>query len=311
MMAEGENISMIEQHTEQSNGSWRRASIALANDPRSPLGVAADQRMSTEEALGTSDTNGCENKCEHNREHNSIHTFCCQWVNISPICFSDSMEKCVFSISLSAEYTSRKDFLFQGLAFSVGFLFSELTLNVWNCESNLNSWCVGSVLWFHLFPHRPFSTLSKSPTLFLLQFPVSWQTWVGSWCSASSATLEVCTYLFFMVCTSQELKIFSRKWRRLVVERQCLFVKTNCPSVHMAPKDMFEWRGMSYLKGGKKSYSHFMKGVWKTPTRQSQWLRPKLKILQNQHKKQRVCVTLTGTISQRRNDLRLRRRCAC
>lgn len=85
---------------------------------------------------------------------------------------------------------------------------------LWNCKSNPNSCCVGSMLWFHSFIHQPHIVTVHCPKA-LPNIPTN----VESRCSVSSETLEVYAYLFFVVCIIQELKIDSRKCSRLVVER--------------------------------------------------------------------------------------------
>lgn len=128
-----------------------------------------------EEALGTCDTNRCEkNNCEHSQV-GYIDS-----ANISLTCFRD----CTKARSFCWIYTQ-----FQGLGFSLGL---HLPWMLWNCKSNPNSCCVGSMLWFRSFTHQP-HTVTEHCAKGLPNTPAN----VGSRCSASPGTLEVYVYLVF------------------------------------------------------------------------------------------------------------------
>lgn len=88
---------------------------------------------------------------------------------------------------------------------------------------------------------------------------------------------------FFVVHTSQWLKTDSRKRSRLVVERRHLFVEINRPRVRTASEDTFQWRGISYLTEKTINHIHISgKEFEKHLLDKSRWLRPRLKILENQ-----------------------------
>lgn len=134
----------------------------------------SDQRTSTEEALGTSDANGCEeNKCERNR----AHRFCRQWEQtLAPLVSGIARRKVSLVSIFLLNILSENTFCFRAWV-SLLWAYTERseiaraisTAGVWAPRSGFTNSPTNPVQW-------PFSTLSKSQALFPLQFPISWQT---------------------------------------------------------------------------------------------------------------------------------------